>query len=323
MDTVAVFQDIDNYLPKENDFPRDEYSTYLGYKNGEDIFFNRYQSLATTVAPLKNSTLSSEETAPTIPPIEQNSSDSYPMQNYTNLDPLNDTENDIFLMNRTSRQESSNSTKFESQLGVQLEAQEEESDEEEGNMISGLIGALLGGILRPDGGIDVEAITGLLGSLSTQNPDGTYDFMGVTELLRGFFGGGDGGGGSDIGSFVGGLVGALLQGIANPPGAKGVGKLTGSVVAGILPSLSAPPLDENDEPQSGIDPFGFVGGFLKTFLNGSSTSTAPANETDTGKGNKSKFSIFKAIISTITSLFSASSGSSSCMPTMLCGNQSW
>ncbi|XP_044749040.1 uncharacterized protein LOC123309827 isoform X2 [Coccinella septempunctata] len=316
--------DIDNYLPKESDLPKYEYSTFLGYKGGNDVFFSQHQQETPLDEPWQNLTLPIEVASSTFSPIPiiNNSSDIFTMENYTDpvLDPLNDTENEIRLMNRTSRQELKNSTSTGSQLGVQLEAQEEgESDEEEGNMITGLIGALLGGILKPDGSIDTEAITGLLGSLSTQNPDGTFDFMGVTDLLRGFFGGGDGGGGSDIGSFVGGLVGALLQGIANPPGAKGVGKLTGSVVAGILPSLSAPPLDENGEPQAGIDPFGFVGGFLKTFLNGSSTSTAPANQTDTGKGNKSKFSIFKAIISTITSLFSASSGSSSsCMPTMLC-----
>ncbi|KAL3265266.1 hypothetical protein HHI36_009479 [Cryptolaemus montrouzieri] len=86
--------------------------------------------------------------------------------------------------------------------------------------------------------------------------------------------------------------------------------------------LPMPP-GPDGEPTEGVDPFGFLTGFLKTFLNGSSTSIAPANTTGDGR-NKSKFSIFKAIVSTITSIFTSSSGSSSsCMPTMLCQDQNW
>ncbi|KAK9875878.1 hypothetical protein WA026_009665 [Henosepilachna vigintioctopunctata] len=249
-------------------------------------------------------------------------SDNPTAENYTisSLDPFNAVENNSSSTNRTLRQESGNSSASDSPFGNQIENQEEEEEEGGGdNMITGLISALLGGLSRPDGSIDVEAITGLLGSLSMQNPDGSYNFMGLTDLIRGFFGGGDGGGGSDIGSFLGGLVGALLQGFANPPGAKGVGKFTGSVVGTLLPSLSAMPPKEDGEPQGGIDPLGFAGGFIKTFFNTSSASSAPANSTQGREGGKSKYSIFKAIVSTITSIFTSSSGSSSsCMPTMLC-----
>ncbi|KAJ8915921.1 hypothetical protein NQ315_015536, partial [Exocentrus adspersus] len=152
---------------------------------------------------------------------------------------------------------------------------QEESSEEEGNMVTGLLSAFLGGFSRPDGSIDLEAIVGLLGSLSTQNDDGTYDFQGLTDLLRGFFGGGgDEGGGSDIGSFLGGLLGAVIKGVANPPGSKGAGIFTGKVVTGILPALSAPPppadeMNMGNKPQ-GLDSGGFLTGLLKTVLSSSS-----------------------------------------------------
>ncbi|XP_018561399.1 uncharacterized protein LOC108903643 [Anoplophora glabripennis] len=188
----------------------------------------------------------------------------------------------------------------------EFESQEEGSSEEEGNMVTGLISAFLGGLSRPDGSIDLEAIVGLLGSLSTQNDDGSYDFQGLTDLLRGFFGGGgDEGGGSDIGSFLGGLLGAVIKGVANPPGAKGAGIFTGKVITGILPALSGPPpADDMDmamnKPQ-GLDSGGFLSGLLKTILN----SSGGGNDQGGGGGSN----LFKVIFQLITSVLSASSKS--------------
>nr|CAI5831875.1 unnamed protein product [Callosobruchus analis] len=153
------------------------------------------------------------------------------------------------------------------------ESQEESSEEEE-NMLTGLLSAFLGGLSTPEGGIDLDAILGLLGSLSTQNPDGTYDFQGLTDLLRGLFGGGE----SDVGAFAGGLIGAIIKGIAVPPGPKGAGKLVGKVFAGVLPALSGPPdpqdgedmMDGWNKPQKPtIDLGGFLSGFFKTSASGS------------------------------------------------------
>ncbi|KAL3265267.1 hypothetical protein HHI36_009480 [Cryptolaemus montrouzieri] len=205
-----------------NDLPKYEYSTFLGKKENDDLVFVPHQQRVVSETPFVNTTLFVEEIFPPYAPNITNTSNNTQIYNLTKgeLYTYNGTVFLGSLINKTSRQVELINSTLRNQLATQLEAQEEgESEEEGGNMITGLISALLGGLSRPDGSIDVEAITGLLGSLSVQRPDGTYDFMGITDLLRGFFGGGDGGGGSDIGSFVGGLTGALLQGLANPPGA--------------------------------------------------------------------------------------------------------
>ncbi|CAG9762809.1 unnamed protein product [Ceutorhynchus assimilis] len=179
---------------------------------------------------------------------------------------------------------------------------------------------------KPDGSIDLEAILGLLGSLSTvsneqfkdyliilfslkQNPYGTYDFSGLSDLLRSFFGGDAGGGGSDIGAFAGGLLGAVIKGVANPPGAKGAGILAGKVVTGILPALSGPP-PSMEEKGNGttkappLDSGAFLTGFIKTVLGSGGNGM--------GQGNKnSKYTLFKLLFSAITGVFSAASSLSS------------
>ncbi|XP_066154071.1 uncharacterized protein [Euwallacea fornicatus] len=193
------------------------------------------------------------------------------------------------------------------------ESQEEEEDEDgDGGGVGGLFTALLSGLSGPDGSINLDAISGLLGSLSSQNPDGTYDFSGLSDTLRQFFVGGSDGGGSDIGSFVGGLVGAAIKGLANPPGAKGAGILAGKVVTGVLPALSGPaPSDDTDsgtetKPAPALDSGSFVIGFLKPFLAGSGGN-------GTGGDKPSKFTVIKAVISMATGLvqsFVAASSSS-------------
>ncbi|XP_066257521.1 uncharacterized protein [Euwallacea similis] len=191
------------------------------------------------------------------------------------------------------------------------ESQEEEEDGDGGG-VGGLLTALLSGLSGPDGSINLDAITGLLGSLSSQNPDGTYDFTGLSDTLRGFFGGGPDGGGSDIGSFMGGLLGAVIKGLANPPGAKGAGILAGKVVTGVLPALSGPaPSEEIDSGTEtklapALDSGSFVVGFLKPFLAGSGGN-------GTGGNKPSKFTVVKAVISMATGLvqsFATASSSS-------------
>ncbi|KAL1505463.1 hypothetical protein ABEB36_005030 [Hypothenemus hampei] len=186
---------------------------------------------------------------------------------------------------------------------VKESQQQASSEEEGGNMITGLLSAFLSGLSRPDGSIDLEAIVGLLGSLSTQNDDGSYDFSGLTDLLRSFFGGSPDGGGSDIGAFVGGLAGAVLKGVANPPGAKGAGILTGKVVTGVLPALSGPAMEMNGGDQQ-LDSGSFITGFLKTVLG--------SGDNGMGQGGKgSKYTIIKLLMSAITGLFGAASSLSS------------
>ncbi|XP_076273612.1 uncharacterized protein LOC143204737 isoform X2 [Rhynchophorus ferrugineus] len=90
---------------------------------------------------------------------------------------------DPLLQNRTTLPDETRNPRQED-----ASSEEESSEEEDGNMITGLISSFLSGLSRPDGGVDLDAIVGLLGSLSTQNPDGSYDFSGLTELLRSFFG---------------------------------------------------------------------------------------------------------------------------------------
>lgn len=244
------------------------------------------------------------------------------------IDPILESDNNTLNSRPMRQEEMGNATNKPNEF----EKQEDGSSEEEGgNMITQLISTLLGQLSRPDGSIDVEAITDLLGSLIIQRPDGTYDFSGVTDLLRGFFGGDDGGG-SDIGAFLGGIAGAFLQGVANPPGAKGVGILTGNLLSGILPSLSALPPNEDGETPPGSDPIGFVAGFLRSFLagnsaylsgNGSSLNSSGnysggGNKTDGSQKGGSKFSVIKAVISGITSILTASSGASSSK-----GSENW
>ncbi|XP_030767226.1 uncharacterized protein LOC115890987 [Sitophilus oryzae] len=210
-------------------------------------------------------------------------------QRKSKIDPLLQNITRAFNESRNTRQETS--------------SEEEESSEEDANMLTGLLSSFLGGLSRPDGTIDLEAILGLLGSLSTQNPDGTYDFSGLTELLRTFFGGTDGG--SDVGAFAGALIGAVIKGIANPPGAKGAGILSGKLASAILPALSGPPdTDDNamkpaKPPQ--LDSGSFLTGFIKTFLG------SGGNGTTQGGGKQSKYTLFKLIFSAITGVFQAAS----------------
>ncbi|KAG5890047.1 hypothetical protein JTB14_021069 [Gonioctena quinquepunctata] len=185
------------------------------------------------------------------------------------------------------------------------QSQEDDSEEGNGNMLTGLLSAFLGTLSKPDGSIDIEAIVGLLGSLSTQNPDGTYDFQGLTDLLQGFFGGGGGEGGSDVGAFVGGLLGAVIKGLANPPGPKGAGVLTGKIVSGILPALSVPDkTDDDDMPddkkpptEEVLDSGSFLSGILKTIFGASS-----------GQGG-GMINIVQSVKTSIKSLFTSSSKS--------------
>ncbi|XP_050507886.1 DNA ligase 1-like [Diabrotica virgifera virgifera] len=153
---------------------------------------------------------------------------------------ISEVESSVNETTRNPREETEkDDPEFAEKESQESDESSEEDDEEDENMVTGILSALLGGLSKPDGGIDLDAIVGLIGSLSTQNDDGSYDFSGLTELLKGFFGGGgDGGGGSDIGAFAGGLLGAIIKGIANPPGGKGVGVLTAKLLSGILPALS-------------------------------------------------------------------------------------
>nr|CAH7722166.1 unnamed protein product [Callosobruchus chinensis] len=108
----------------------------------------------------------------------------------------NVTDSEISIFNNTSSEEIDDANRSPRQQPnatdddpeFKSKESQEESSEEEENMLTGLLSAFLGGLSTPEGGIDLDAIIGLLGSLSTQNPDGTYDFQGLTDLLRGLFG---------------------------------------------------------------------------------------------------------------------------------------
>ncbi|KAJ3659173.1 hypothetical protein Zmor_010876 [Zophobas morio] len=233
------------------------------------------------------------------------------------LDPVLVDDGDNSTSNRTIRQESNEVDIDVNNNGTnnkEKESQEsEEEEEEEPDMITGLISAFLGGLSRPDGSVDVEAITGLLGSLSTQNDDGTYDFNGLTELLMSFFGGtGEDGGGSNFGAFLGGLLGAFIKGVASPPGAKGAGIFLGNLLGGVLPGLSAPAPTEEGEPQKPqppLDSGGFLGGLLSSVFGNLGGLSGNSGGDNAGGGGGNKFSLFKAIFSGITSVFSSSSAS--------------
>ncbi|XP_072384663.1 uncharacterized protein [Diabrotica undecimpunctata] len=206
---------------------------------------------------------------------------------------ISEVESSVNETTRNPREETEKDDPEFAEKESQESDESSEEDDEDMNMVTGILSALLGGLSKPDGGIDLDAIVGLIGSLSTQNDDGSYDFSGLTELLKGFFGGGgDGGGGSDIGAFAGGLLGAVIKGIADPPGGKGVGVLTAKLLSGILPALSVQPSDDDKGGKFGVKPGGldiggFLGGFVKTIFGAS------------GGGG---FNPVQFIISTVTSL---------------------
>ncbi|XP_050507890.1 uncharacterized protein LOC114325157 [Diabrotica virgifera virgifera] len=217
---------------------------------------------------------------------------------------ISEVESSVNETTRNPREETEkDDPEFAEKESQESDESSEEDDEEDENMVTGILSALLGGLSKPDGGIDLDAIVGLIGSLSTQNDDGSYDFSGLTELLKGFFGGGgDGGGGSDIGAFAGGLLGAIIKGIANPPGGKGVGVLTAKLLSGILPALSVEPSDDDMGGKFGVKPGGldiggFLGGFVKTVFGASgggfnpvqfiiSTVSSLSNSKPKGKSKK-------------------------------------
>ncbi|KAF5289930.1 hypothetical protein FQA39_LY14939 [Lamprigera yunnana] len=106
-------------------------------------------------------------------------------------------------------------------------AREDDDDEDDdgeggGGLLGAIISGFLGSLSKPDGGVDVNAVINVIGSLSVMKEDGTYDFAGLKDTLSAFFGGDDDGGGSDVGAFVGGLAGASIAGVASPPGAESI-----------------------------------------------------------------------------------------------------
>nr|XP_015835106.1 PREDICTED: putative lysozyme-like protein isoform X2 [Tribolium castaneum] len=316
------FEKLDNYLPKVGDFPKFHYSTFGG-NTGSDELTNviefkskeNAKSLGSVMDFVKDETTTEQET--TTVPYEATTELEITTKTLVQLDPVF-LENVDDNTNRTIRQDGDDDNDVEvdkdKSNDKEKESQESDEEEEDQNMITGLLSAFLSGLSRPDGSVDVEAITGLLGSLSTQNPDGSYDFNGLTELLMSFFGGGgEEGGGSDFGAFLGGLLGAFIKGVAQPPGAKGSGIFVGNLLTGILPALSGPaPTEEGqtEKPQPPLDSGGFLGGLLSSIAGSSgsfSAGSSGGNNNANGGGGGSKFSLFKAIFSMITSVFSSSS----------------
>ncbi|KAH0810319.1 hypothetical protein GEV33_012472 [Tenebrio molitor] len=345
---------LDNYLPKVDDLPKFHYSTFGENTNSDDDLLNVIEFRSSHkenprtfsdvvdfvkegasagmdllkdirnmfLSTLKPETTTTEQETTTVPyetTTEAESTTQILNEKYQ-LDPVFLDDDGNSIMNRTTRQKESEEEEDDIDVNggnKDKENQEsgEEEDEEEPDMITGLISAFLGGLSRPDGSVDVEAITGLLGSLSTQNPDGSYDFNGLTELLMSFFGGGgEDGGGSDFGAFLGGILGAFIKGVANPPGAKGTGIFVGNLLTGILPALSGPAPTEEGEPQKPqppLDSGGFLGGLLSSIFGSSGNLSAGGSSGGDsgagGGGGGSKFSLFKAIFSMITSVFSSSS----------------
>ncbi|XP_064215116.1 uncharacterized protein LOC103312724 isoform X2 [Tribolium castaneum] len=317
------FEKLDNYLPKVGDFPKFHYSTFGGNTGSDEELTNviefkskeNAKSLGSVMDFVKDETTTEQET--TTVPYEATTELEITTKNFDQLDPVF-LENVDDNTNRTIRQDGDDDNDVEvdkdKSNDKEKESQESDEEEEDQNMITGLLSAFLSGLSRPDGSVDVEAITGLLGSLSTQNPDGTYDFNGLTELLMSFFGGGgEEGGGSDFGAFLGGLLGAFIKGVAQPPGAKGSGIFVGNLLTGILPALSGPaPTEEGqtEKPQPPLDSGGFLGGLLSSIAGSSgsfSAGSSGGNNNANGGGGGSKFSLFKAIFSMITSVFSSSS----------------
>ncbi|KAK4886589.1 hypothetical protein RN001_002860 [Aquatica leii] len=166
---------------------------------------------------------------------------------------LNDSVNEIYSEQiRFTRQEKLGKNKTEDK------AREDDAEDEDDGGGGGLLGAIISGFLgslsKPDGGVDINAVVNVIGSLSTLQENGTYDFSGLTNTLSAFFGGGEDGGGSDVGSFAGGLAAASIAGIASPPGAD--------------------PSESNDgKPQEGD-----AGGFLFSLLNSLFGTPPSANE---------------------------------------------
>ncbi|XP_023016928.2 uncharacterized protein isoform X1 [Leptinotarsa decemlineata] len=311
-----IFDEISNSLPKYDDMPSSDYqSSYskedlvaldVSKREGEvksqtnDVMgIEQLSELSSTVT-TPHLTEQPELSMTSKSPNDTNTTETNRIIEFVMT--LNNSTNTINGMGRFPRQEQNDTEDDPEFASREKESQEDGSDEGNGNMITGLLSAFLGGLSRPDGGIDLDAIVGLLGSLSTQNPDGTYDFQGLTDLLQGFFGGGDGAGGSDIEAFVGGLLGAVIKGVANPPGPKGAGILTGKIVSGILPALSAPAdtgiMDNKKPPQEGVlDSGSFLGGLLKTVLGASSGS---------GGG---RIDLVQSIVTSVKSLIISSSKS--------------
>ncbi|CAH1159911.1 unnamed protein product [Phaedon cochleariae] len=298
------FDDFDNYLPKYDDFPNFDFSS----NDLEDEIISLNDSNKendnvknTTIFPsiMKNATTDS-------PPA--NITDSAKFNNGTSIEDVELVFNFTTITNSSNRlpRQELNETEDDPEFTSEEKQSQESSEEEDGNMITGLISAFLGGLSKPDGGIDLDAIVGLLGSLSTQNPDGTYDFQGLTELLRGLIGGGgDEGGGSDIGAFVGGLLGAVIKGVANPPGPKGAGILTGKIFTGLLPALSGPVDTDtmNSTKQDGLESGSFLSGLLKPILASSGGQDGGIKGSIIGLISN----LVKFLIRSVTKLISASS----------------
>ncbi|KAF5282175.1 hypothetical protein FQR65_LT02872 [Abscondita terminalis] len=218
---------------------------------------------------------------------------------------FNDSLNEIDSDRIRSAREGENAMKKN-----ESKAREEEDDDEGGG--GGLLGAIISGFLgslsKPDGGVDIDAVVSVIGSLSAMKEDGSYDFSGLTDTLDAFFGGGDDGGGSDVGSFVGGLAAASIAGIASPPGAKGAGSFVGNLLKQVLPALSAP---DPSEATDGKPQEGDAGGFLFSLLNSLFGAPAtPSNPTPSFSFITIKMNLIKFLFSTISSILSSSSKSS-------------
>ncbi|KAK5643210.1 hypothetical protein RI129_007055 [Pyrocoelia pectoralis] len=179
---------------------------------------------------------------------------------------------------------------------------DDDDDGDGGGLIGAIVSGFLGSLSKPDGGVDVNAVVGVIGSLSAMQEDGSYDFSGLTDTLSAFFGGGDeDGGGSDVGSFIGGLAAAAIAGITSPPGAKGAGRLVGNLLKQVLPALSAPePAADGSKPQQSG-----AGGFLFTLINSIFGTPPDANVSKNIKSN-----IINLLFSTISSILGSSSSAS-------------
>ncbi|GJQ75265.1 hypothetical protein Trydic_g9863 [Trypoxylus dichotomus] len=229
----------------------------------------------------------------------------------------------VEMVEETTLTLSANVTERAQTANQEEEEDDDESEEENTDLVQSLISSFLSGLSTPEGGVDVEAIVGLIGGLSVPNDDGTYDFSGLTETIQSVLGPNAEGGGSDFGAFLGGLLGAFIQGVANPPGAKGAGKLTGRLIASFLPELSAAapsPEEANHKREQSLDATGFFHGFIKGSSAGNMRSAIYSAASATisiaccmsfiktendklGLLTNIKQTIFKATFSFISSLF--------------------
>ncbi|XP_031341274.1 uncharacterized protein LOC116169343 [Photinus pyralis] len=189
-----------------------------------------------------------------------------------------------------------------------VKGRQEDDDGDGGGLLGAIISGFLGSLSNPEGGVDIDAVVNVIGSLSVARTDGTYDFSGLTDTLMAFFGGGDDGGGSDVGSFVGGLAAASIAGFANPPGAKGAGSLVGNLLKQVLPAISAPdPPAPGEKPQQSG-----AGGFLLNLLNGLFGTPPDANNPNPPFSFATiKSNIITAVVSAVSSILGASSSASS------------